>query len=242
LNYYPFHLGDYAAHTAHLSPIEDLAYRRMLDLYYLKESPLPCDWREIARVIRLRDNGAEIEAVLAEFFTLSDFGWSHARCDAEIVKMKDKQTKAKASAEASVSARRAKAEHASSASAERTLNERSTNAELPTPTPTPTPRANAVDAPQSAASKRGSRLDQDWRLPKPWGEWALSEFKTWTDETVRIEAEKFRDFWHAKAGKEASKLDWLATWRNWCRNAKPSNGFNGGGGKYDGAAAAIYGD
>ena len=41
MNYYPFHLGDYAAHTAHLEPMEDLAYRRMLDAYYLREAPLP---------------------------------------------------------------------------------------------------------------------------------------------------------------------------------------------------------
>jgi len=131
VNYYPFHLGDYAAHTGHLSPLEDLAYRRMIDLYYLRECPLPADWREVARLIRLRDNGTEIEAVLSEFFTLSDSGWSHVRCDAEITKMQDKQTKARASAEASVRAR--------STNAQRTLNERSTNAELPTPTPTPTP-------------------------------------------------------------------------------------------------------
>ena len=37
MNYYPFHLGDYAARTAHLEPMEDLAYRRLLDLYYLGE-------------------------------------------------------------------------------------------------------------------------------------------------------------------------------------------------------------
>jgi uncharacterized protein YdaU (DUF1376 family) len=43
MNYYPFHVGDYAAHTAHLEPMEDLAYRRMLDAYYLRESPLPVD-------------------------------------------------------------------------------------------------------------------------------------------------------------------------------------------------------
>ena len=50
MNYYPFHLGDYAAHTAHLEPMEDLAYRRMLDLYYRTEKPLPLDTAEIARL------------------------------------------------------------------------------------------------------------------------------------------------------------------------------------------------
>lgn len=130
MNYYPFHLGDYAAHTSHLEPLEDLAYRRMLDLYYLRESALPQEPAEIARLIRMRSNVAEVEAVLREFFTNNDGdGWVHVRCEAEISKMQDKQAKAKASAAASVKAR--------STNAQRTLNERSTDAELPTPTPTP---------------------------------------------------------------------------------------------------------
>ena len=40
MNYYPFHIGDYASHTRHLTLMEDLAYRRLLDLYYLHERPL----------------------------------------------------------------------------------------------------------------------------------------------------------------------------------------------------------
>ena len=131
MNYYPFHLGDYAAHTAHLEPMEDLAYRRMLDLYYRTEKPLPSDWRDVARLIRLKDFGREIESILSEFFELTPDGWRHGRCDAELSKMQDKQAKARASAAASVSAR--------SANAQRTLNGRSTKVELPTPTPTPTP-------------------------------------------------------------------------------------------------------
>jgi len=35
--WYKFHLGDYITHTTHLSDAEDLAYRRLLDLYYMSE-------------------------------------------------------------------------------------------------------------------------------------------------------------------------------------------------------------
>lgn len=69
-----------------------------------------------------------------------------------------------------------------------------------------------------AAASRGCRLGQDWQLPRLWGEWALAEFESWTAEKVRVEAEKFRDHWVAKTGKDATKADWLATWRNWCRS------------------------
>lgn len=140
MNYYPFHLGDYAAHTAHLEPMEDLAYRRMLDAYYLREAPLPSDPAEVARIIRMRQSLDEVEAVLREFFVLSDNGWQHSRCDEEIGRMQDKQAKARASAAASVNARRAKVQLPSNertADVERTLSDRSTDVELPTPTPTP---------------------------------------------------------------------------------------------------------
>jgi hypothetical protein len=32
------------------------------------------------------------------------------------------------------------------------------------------------------------------------------------------EAERFRDFWSAKPGKDGVKADWPATWRNWVRS------------------------
>lgn len=152
MNYYPFHLGDYAAHTAHLEPMEDLAYRRMLDLYYLREQALPLDPAEVARLIRMRGNVAEVEAVLREFFSEGPDGWLHARCDAELSRMQDKQAKAKASAQASVSARQARQTSERTANVERTLNERSTEAELPTPTPTPTPIHSVPDGTGSATA------------------------------------------------------------------------------------------
>lgn len=140
MNFFPFHLGDYAAHTAHLELMEDLAYRRMLDAYYLREGPLPSDPAEVARLIRMRQHVQDVESVLREFFTLSDDGWRHTRCDEEILRMQDKQAKARASATASVNARRAKANTSSnecSTDAERTLSERSTDVQLPIPIPIP---------------------------------------------------------------------------------------------------------
>lgn len=87
--------------------------------------------------------------------------------------------------------------------------------------PSPSP---AADAP---ATPRGTRLAADWQLPKAWGDWALAELTGWTPDTVRLEAAKFSDFWHAKTGKDATKADWAATWRNWCRNAKPAPQHSG---------------
>ncbi|MBQ0917478.1 YdaU family protein [Hydrogenophaga aromaticivorans] len=140
MNYYPFHLGDYAAHTGHLEAMEDLAYRRLLDLYYLREEALPVDVQATAKLVRMRSYAADVESVLNEFFTLTDAGWAHERCDEEISKMQDKQAKARKSAAASVNARRANAERSlqeQQTDAERSLAQTQADVELPTPTPTP---------------------------------------------------------------------------------------------------------
>lgn len=70
----------------------------------------------------------------------------------------------------------------------------------------------------SGQQKRGTHLPPDWRLPRAWGEWALEHFDVSATE-VRSEAERFRDHWHTKSGKDATKRDWFATWRNWCSSS-----------------------
>ena len=72
MHYYQFNIGDYHSHTSYLSLLEDLAYRRILDLYYLNESPLPNDPKQVARLIGMRDNIEEVTQVLADFFSEKD--------------------------------------------------------------------------------------------------------------------------------------------------------------------------
>lgn len=87
MNYYPFHIGDYAVHTRHLSLMEDLAYRRLIDLYYTHERRIPAETQSVARLIGMREHVAEVESVLREFFVQTGSGdWSHARCDTEIAR------------------------------------------------------------------------------------------------------------------------------------------------------------
>lgn len=95
MNFYSFHLGDYAAHTKHLSLIEDLAYRRMLDLYYTSEKPLPLEVEKIARLIGMRDHIEEISNVVSDFFVKSEEGYRSKRCDAEIAGYHAKAERAK---------------------------------------------------------------------------------------------------------------------------------------------------
>lgn len=99
MHYYQFNIGDYAAHTAHLDEIEDLAYRRMLDYCYLNECGLPETVEEIARVIRMRTHCERIATVLLEFFVLhSDNTYRHKRVEKEIEAFREKSKKAAESA------------------------------------------------------------------------------------------------------------------------------------------------
>ena len=68
---------------------------------------------------------------------------------------------------------------------------------------------------------RGTPLPPTWTLPESWADWAIQLQPTWTAAHMRFVAEKFRDHWTAMPGGRGIKADWLATWRNWCRNEEP---------------------
>lgn len=98
MHYYQFNIGDYKSHTEHLSEMEDLAYRRLLDWYYLHEIPIPLDIAETARQIRMRSHTDCIATVLQEYFIRTVDGWTHGRADKEIAKTGEKSAKASESA------------------------------------------------------------------------------------------------------------------------------------------------
>lgn len=79
--------------------------------------------------------------------------------------------------------------------------------------------SGATDVAQGATrakSQRGTRLPDDWAIPDEWVSKTLEEYPHWTLETVHAIATKFGRYWRARAGKEAVKRDWLATFQNWC--------------------------
>jgi uncharacterized protein YdaU (DUF1376 family) len=82
--WYKFHIGDYITHTKHISDAEDLAYRRLLDLYYMSEKPIALDVKLVARKIGMEIE--ETESVLVEFFDKQDDGYHNNRADVEIAK------------------------------------------------------------------------------------------------------------------------------------------------------------
>jgi len=193
MHYYQFNIGDYVSHTRHLSPIEDIAYRRLLDAYYLSERPLNSGLAAVARQIGLKEHEAEVHEVLQEFFKLTEDGWINTRADKEISHFKGKIEQAS---------------RAGKASAERRSNSRSTDVQ-------PTNNQEPITKNQVLKKQRGSRLPQDFVLSKEWSDFCTQQRP---DLNLQNTFDSFKDFWVAKAGSGGVKLDWLATWRNWVRN------------------------
>lgn len=84
MHHYPHHIGDYRKNTGHLTNDQDLAYRRLLEMYYDTEQPIPLETQWVAR--RLRVDTESVDLVLSDFFTKTESGWKHDRCDQEIAK------------------------------------------------------------------------------------------------------------------------------------------------------------
>ncbi len=75
---YDFYVGSYQKNTTHLSPMEDLIYRRLLDYYYTHESPLPNDPEKLFRITKC-ENKEMKKAIFSvttdeHFFHVSDDG------------------------------------------------------------------------------------------------------------------------------------------------------------------------
>ena len=103
----------------------------------------------------------------------------------------------------------------------RTVTNSSESVRNPDPTrPDPTPNKEEADA-SSVPRKRAARISEDFHVTPEMKLWASQKAP---NADLGTETEKFINYWVAKSGKDATKLDWTATWRNWILNAKSSQG------------------
>lgn len=82
MHYYTHNFGDYAKDAGHLTTLQHGIYRKLMDVYYVTEQPIP-----VLKAARLAGvSQAEVDVVLGDFFELSEDGtvWRHKRIDAEI--------------------------------------------------------------------------------------------------------------------------------------------------------------
>jgi uncharacterized protein YdaU (DUF1376 family) len=224
MHFYPHNIPDFNNATRHLTRVERSVYRDAIEMYYDTESPLPAgDFNRLARLLlcTTKDEKDALQLVLDEFFTLSDGVYIHARCDHEIEKYRSNSTAKARAGKASAEARKNRA----STPVEHVLNsvEQNKNYEIVNN------NQEIVITPQAATpKKRVSRLPDDWKPDRVYYDEAKILKPDMTDEWFKSVAHKFKDYWIAKSGKDATKVDWLATWRNWIRreveNAKTGSG------------------
>ena len=98
MKYYSFNLGDYYCSTSHLSLLEHGVYRRLLDILYITNMPLPLSTAECQRLAgcRNQEDMEVVDSILQEYFTKTDKGWINKRAWEIISQMvsKDKNGKA----------------------------------------------------------------------------------------------------------------------------------------------------
>tara|TARA_R110000737_G_scaffold353128_1_gene402524 strand:+ start:1427 stop:2251 length:825 start_codon:yes stop_codon:yes gene_type:complete len=248
LPYFPLYPTDFEAKTSHLTLAEDGAYNRLLRICWMTPGcTIPDDDTWIMR--RLRVDRATfdevVSVVISEFFDRSNGRLSNAKLTRIFIETNEAHQKRVLAGSKGGKAKSAKSNNKASSNAV-------AKPKQPEPEPEPEPDKElkrdtivspkkapdqsfdlvpSEQIPKPAKNAKASRLPDDWALPRDWGDWAVSE--GWDASDVRLEAEKFRDFWISKAGKDAAKLNWLATWRNWMRNSRTPKSTSINGGIYD---------
>jgi uncharacterized protein YdaU (DUF1376 family) len=247
MNYYPHHIGDFDRATRHLTRIERSIYRDLLDVYYDTEAPLTLDQPALCRKIiaRSQEEAEAVRAILVEFFHETPGGWYHDRCEEELETYRKNNTQKSIAGKASAAAKAARRQQAinggstavdgRSTAVQRQSNGTSTNQEPRTNNqqPEPEPEREAPPAPPAKAKAEkatGTRLPADWKPTAEDIEYCKTERP---DLRVSLVATNFYDYWIAKSGKDATKVNWSATWRSWVRKEDARNA-----GRPSGSAAA----
>jgi uncharacterized protein YdaU (DUF1376 family) len=203
--YFSFHITDYRAATAHLSNEEDLAYRRLLEMYYDTEMPIPLETQWVAKRLRL---GSEvIDTVLRDMFVHTEEGWRHTRCDKEIAHYHQlterNRNNGKLGGRPSGKAKNPAVTQNNPDGSQWQPTGKATNNHKP-----------ITNNQEPLREKRATRLPNDFELPAEWIEWTQAN-QPHVD--ARATFDTFKDYWIAKSGANATKLDWFSTWRNWVR-------------------------
>lgn len=88
--------------------------------------------------------------------------------------------------------------------------------EYPDPTrPDPTnelPDGSSLKGAAKRPTTRGTRIPEPFMVTAEMRAWAASRTP---NVDVNTSTEMFVNYWRAKAGREAIKRDWIATWHNW---------------------------
>lgn len=89
-----------------------------------------------------------------------------------------------------------------------------------------------------AAKNRGTRIPENFAPDLAMIKWAKERTP---NVNGRLETEKFINYWTAKSGQSATKVDWVATWRNWFLEAEERAARPGRSSAFDDQDPAVTG-
>ena len=216
MHYYQFNIGDYRAATAHLSNEEDLAYRRLLDMYYDTENQIPLDTQWVAK--RLRLDCEVVESVLQDMFKLTELGWHHGRCETVIDQYHAMAEKNRANGRLG-GRKKNPVTSDSQPIAKATINYKPLTinqepiVEIKHDASVVLANSNQTAIQPKEKKTLATRLPKDFVFPKEWADFCVQQRP---DLNIQNTFDSFKDYW--VAAPKGTKLDWLATWRNWVRN------------------------
>ncbi|WP_395449917.1 YdaU family protein [Aminobacter sp. UC22_36] len=203
-----FFASDWLAGTRGMSAAETGIYITLVASMYERGEAVPEDHARLARLCGASNATFKtvLETLVAEGKISRVAGglWNR-RVEKEGIYRQEKSAAGKQAA----SARWQKSQHDQASAAADVM-----------PPPCPGTASQKPDArtekqePAGSSKKRGCRLRPDFCPDMADAHKAGLSL----DEAGR-EAEKFRDYWISQAGQKGVKLDWAATWRNWCRHA-----------------------
>lgn len=208
MKWYAHHIGDYATATMGLSVTQDCMYRRLLDVYYATELPLPTDVEQVFNMCRAfaPHEQEATRFILNRYFRLTDSGYINDRAEQEIKKSNYVIEKRRLAGIASGVAR---ATHAGTDD-EQVLNTSSTNGGTQREQPTTTTNKEKT-TPSSTASTR--QLSSTPWFDLFWAKWPRGKRKMARDacqakwKSKRLEAIGERICLHVEAMKETKQ--WL---------------------------------
>ena len=201
MHFYPHHIGDFLKDTSSLTPEESYYYLRLIWLYYDTEKPLPDDIPSLAFKIGARGKEDCVRSLVQIYFRYdSDLkSHTHQRIEDEIRKYQSKAASAKR------------------ANQIRWGSEKDVKSDLKSDLKSDADQIPTKNQEPRTRESRATRLPADW---EPSDELIAFARKERPDLNLRTTVMSFMNYWQAKSGKDATKLDWDKTFKNWVLNEK----------------------
>ena len=215
--YVPFYTSDFLGGTSGMTAATKGVYITLLCLMYEEEGPLPQKWDTLARRC-----GCTLPGFTKAIQDLVDDGkvsvlgsglWSE-KCEKHIAQRSERRDSAKAAAE----------KRWEKVKQNQGMSDANAMPETCQPDPEPEPELKE-EREEPPLSPKGEKPRRACSLPEGWvpsdRNIADAEARNFSAKEINDEADKFRDYHHAKGTRFK---DWDAGWRTWLGNARKFSG------------------